>query len=110
MGIDTIKKIEIEGKEYLIFLVNIDRLSPQFPAYINAYTYIEGIEKIDDEFLDYPTYKDTNIIGVDTAHSFNESMTLDEKREDAIRQITDCIKSYLKLNLEVKDETRNPKS
>ena len=36
--------------------------------------------------------KDT--VGIDTAHSYNETQTMTQKYKDGISQITQCIESY----------------
>ena len=102
-----IKEIKIEGKTFLIVMLQInshlnEKERKKFPIlnemypYINSYVYIKGIGKYDEEVLGYPTFKRENIIGVDTAHNYNETQTVDERAEDSLRQIKDCIKCYLK--------------
>ena len=103
-----IREINVEGKTFLIVMLQVSNpirdeklkkklplLSEMYP-YINSYVYIKGIGKYDEEVLGYPTLKRENIIGVDTAHNYNETQTVDERAEDSLRQIKDCIKCYLK--------------
>lgn len=96
--IDNIIKIKIGKKEYIIFLVRINLGNRFFLDYINAYTYLENIGKYANHFDNsMATLIRDHFVGVDTAHNYNENMTIDEKREDAIRQIKIVIKEYNKM-------------
>ena len=103
-----IREIKVNGKTFLIVMTQVNNpiedkklkkkvplLCEMFP-YINSYVYIKGVGKFNDEVLGYPTFKRDNIIGVDTAHSWNEKQTVEERAEDSLRQIKECIKCYLK--------------
>ena len=102
-----IKEIKVNGKTFLIVMLQIDSplrekdrgkfsiLNKMYP-YINSYVYIKGIGKFENEVLGDPTFKKDNIIGVDTAHSWNESQTKEERVKDSLEQIKYCIKCYLK--------------
>ena len=107
-----IKEIKIDGKIFLIVRIKVNNpitdkkfkkkvpLLPQYLytmyPYVNSYVYIKGIEKFEDKVLGYPTHKETNIMGVDTAHAYNFTQTIEQRAEDSLRQIKDCIKCYLK--------------
>jgi len=101
------KEIKVNGKTFLIVMLQINNpisqndrkkfpiLNQSYP-YVNSFVYIKGIGKFKDEQIGYPTFKKDNIIGVDTAHYYNENQTLKERAEDSLKQIKNCIKGYLK--------------
>ena len=69
---------------------------------------IEHVQEIADQYKDNidlhwfcgelqlrnETYRNGNTIGIDTAHSWNDHTSFEEKKQDAIRQITELIKDY----------------
>jgi hypothetical protein len=65
--------------------------------YINAYVELDKDIGEDAESLDNQTYHCGKVYGVDTAHSHNIGMSFVEKRKDALIQIRQLIKSYLKM-------------
>ena len=44
----------------------------------------------------YETFRHGKTIGIDTNHWNNEKMSIDEKREDAIKQIQEVIDEYIR--------------
>ena len=90
--LDTIKKIIVNNKEYFITLIRLGVPKDKFNItgeLICAYVYLDN--PIDNSDWSDWTYHEGNVYGVDTAHWHNNEMTLDEKREDAIKQITELI-------------------
>lgn len=89
---NNISKIIIDGKVYYITLKEIGH--DGVPGkWICAYVDLKGVKKND---LDNQTYHTGDTYGVDTAHTWNDNMSLEEKKKDAIRQIKELIKSALK--------------
>ena len=80
--------INVAGKE-----VNIREVDMQIEIFYDAYVELKGSHLLSDEALDYPTYRDDDIVGVDTGHAYNEDQTPAEKVIDAIKQITEVIES-----------------
>ena len=63
--------------------------------YYNAYTLLP--KKPKEEFLGNQTWGGlSREAGIDTAHSYNEGMTMKELKEDAIKQIKEVIDDYYK--------------
>jgi len=64
--------------------------------FVNGYVYLEHLQEMPKE-LTGETYRKGKIIGVDTAHYYNQKMTYEQKKEDAIRQIKTIIDEYEEL-------------
>ena len=59
--------------------------------WVTAYVRLDNLTS--DEYL-CETYREGNIIGIDTMHYYNQIMTFDEKVLDAERQIKYLIEDY----------------
>lgn len=57
-------------------------------AYVRLDTPAEDIQYASE------TFREGNVIGIDTNHAFNVEMNIDEKMEDAKTQINDVINHY----------------
>ena len=88
-----IKKI---NKKYVTFL-RMNHLS-DFGDFVNAYVFIDNANKKKDYEGNppYVTFQDGKVLGIDTAHSFNENETFEERKKDAERQIREVIKFFKK--------------
>lgn len=92
------ERIQIDKKNYDIGLtINGSHLPKNLsisdePRWICAYVILKRTNKDYTEFANC-TYREDNVYGVDTAHSYNDKMTLEEKRQDAIKQIRKVIKA-----------------
>lgn len=87
----TIEKIK---NRYVTF-IKMNHLS-SFGSYVNAYVYIDEIDitkNFEDEIPNC-TYQNGNIVGIDTAQSFNEHQTYEQRYDSARRQITDVINFF----------------
>lgn len=93
--------INIQGHEVLIVkrTVGID-IDPFFCAYVE----LKGQSIFSDRFLGHPTYRKGDVVGIDTAHSFNETQTELQKFKSAISQITRVIEAYNTATKESEDE------
>lgn len=66
--------------------------------YVNAYVLLKKpltkkeAQKVEGAGATFGYLKGARIIGVDTAHFYNEEMTIEEKEADAFRQIKECLK------------------
>jgi len=89
----SIKKIHIAGKNYFITILKLGENLDIIREYYTAYVYLDN-PKLED--LTNCTYHNDNVYGIDTAHSFNFYMTSEQKEKDAIKQITELIKSSFK--------------
>jgi hypothetical protein len=88
----------IPYKKYQIVLIKADHMK-SFGDYVNGYVYLPGLEKsnIPDGNLGSETFRNGNIVGIDTAHYHNEKMTYEQRKADAIRQIKEIINEYESL-------------
>ena len=59
--------------------------------WVTAYVRLDN--PLPDEY-EYETYREGNVIGIDTMHYYNQKMTFNEKVLDAERQIKYLIKDY----------------
>jgi hypothetical protein len=84
--------INVAGKE-----VNIREMDLHTEIFYNAYVELKGSHMLSDEALNYPTYRNEDIVGVDTGHTYNEDQTPAEKLIDAIKQITEVIQAADKV-------------
>lgn len=93
---DKIKKIKIRGKIFFIMFqelgFDLECKLLKSSRWVSAYVYLENKRRRN---LFYETYREGNVIGIDTGHYWNWEMTLEEKYKDAERQITELIKDYL---------------
>lgn len=62
--------------------------------YINAYVRLPGAKKLGEDLLDWTTYDDGDIVGIDTAHAHNMGTDLEERYKDAQNQIRKVIRHY----------------
>ena len=103
-------KVKVKGKEFTFALILNDTVKRELAKLPEeqrkkltilgdmnqewwcAYVYLDRI--IDGELVG-ETYRDGNTYGVDTNHSYNEDMSMEEKKQDAIKQIILLIKDYL---------------
>jgi len=83
--LDTIKDVEGYDVTFMI-LKSTDN------EWITAYVRLTNLEE--DEYQ-CETYRDGEVVGVDTVHYHNRKMSLDQKRIDAEEQITTLINYYL---------------
>jgi len=62
-----------------------------------AYAYFPEAEKTKDYQNEEPyvTWQSGCTLGIDTNHAFNRSMSIDEKYDDAIEQITRVIEFFM---------------
>jgi hypothetical protein len=60
----------------------------------DAYAELKNSKVLSESFLGHPTFRDEDIVGVDTAHSFNEKQTEAEKLLSAINQLTFIIEKW----------------
>ena len=88
LGTKSLGTINVAGRE-----VNIREMDIVIEVFYNAYVEISGSHVLSDEALNYPTYRNGDILGVDTGHLFNKSQTQVDKLIDAIKQITEVIQS-----------------
>lgn len=83
----TLLKIEnVEGHD-----VTFLKIKTEYNEWITAYVRFDS--PIGRDECGYPTetYNENDVYGVDTAHLHNERMSIDEKIEDARRQILEII-------------------
>ena len=81
-------------KGYDVSFVKLE-LGERFPAWICAYVKLPG--KLKDDYHN-ETYRESNTVGIDTNHGFNQKQSITEKYEDAERQITSIIEEHLDYN------------
>jgi len=106
MSLELIK-IKVNKQEFTIALLLNDIVKRELSAkpeimkkllsknseWICAYVYLN--KKVKGE-LAWETFHKGNMYGIDTNHSHNEDMTIEERRTDAIKQIKLLIKDYFK--------------
>jgi len=87
----TIKKIK---NKYVTFL-RMDHLE-EFGDFVNAYVLInEADTKKDYQLIPpYVTYQNGKVLGIDTAHSWNNKQTYEQRYKDAENQIIDVINYF----------------
>ena len=110
--LEEIKPIEVSGQEFMITVLRIrfdevkKRLESRknqtmFQDYFNAYVYLpyrtDKMEELGDQ-----TYSKDKVVGVDTAHAYNDGMLLEGKKKDAYIQITRVIEDYLDVLSDIK--------
>ena len=112
--LQTIKRIKINKEYFFITFLLVDReternyvkkklgnqaaILKSLNKYYCAYVYLPKLShKMYSEGLGNEcTYCKGKVAGVDTAHYYNDNMTLEQKFEDAMRQIKTVIKDYNK--------------
>jgi len=82
-------KINIEGFEVEVVLLQ-DSKRKWFCSYVE----LPNSKILREDYLDYPTFREEDKIGFDTAHSYNEKQILYEKLWDALAQVERAIKKY----------------
>ena len=98
-------KLNLRNDEFSIF--NIDGVRVEVRkckmqdlkggmVWFNAYAELEGSKSLNDDFLDNPTFRSGDVVGVDTMHSYNEGQSNEEKLSSALHQIEYIIKSWKK--------------
>jgi hypothetical protein len=96
-GSKSLGLINVAGKQ-----VNIREVKLSSEAiWYNAYVEFKGSSAVKDDYISWATFRDGNIIGVDTMHSYNDELTQAEKLIDAIHQIGHIIE---RLNEVLKEE------
>lgn len=82
-------------KDYQIILIKGHLMD----EYVNGYVYLERLQEtpFSNKEFGNETYREGNVIGVDTLHYYNQKMSYEEKKEDAIRQIKIIIDEYVDL-------------
>lgn len=83
-NLHTIKKICGYDVAFLRLEINDN-------AWISAYIRLDNL--MEDEY-EYETYREGNVVGIDTMHFYNQDMTFDNKILDAERQIKFLIHDY----------------
>ena len=64
--------------------------------WVTAYVRLDN--PLPDEY-EHETYREDNMIGIDTMHYYNQTMTFNEKIIDAERQIKYLIEDYQSKNI-----------
>jgi hypothetical protein len=90
---ESYEDIVVKGRTYRIRLVKMT-LSPM-PSYYCAYVDLSDIDALISGHSFGETFREGNTFGVDTAHMYNDKMSLEEKRQDAIRQIRGVIEEAI---------------
>lgn len=86
----TETQINILGQD-----VQIKRLSREGgDDWFCAYADLQNSDALSDSFLGHPTFREGMVVGVDTAHAFNEGTTELDKFKSAIDQITYVIEKW----------------
>lgn len=86
------RTIEIGG-----FIIGLARQDWKNHSHFCAYVNLKNAKFLNDEILNHPTFREGDTIGYDSAHSYNESMTIDEKLIDVLGQVAEGIKAYNKI-------------
>jgi hypothetical protein len=82
-------KVNVNGFEVEIFM-----MERKTESYFCSYVTLPGSQIMNDSYLGYPTYREKDEIGFDTAHTRNIKMSPSEKLMDAINQAENAIKKY----------------
>lgn len=89
MTVELLKIEDVEGHDVTFLKITlVDH------AWITAYVRFD--EPLNRDEYGYPTetYEEGDVYGIDTAHLYNERMTIQEKIVDARRQILDMIHTH----------------
>ncbi len=62
--------------------------------YFNAYVELKGSNILSESFLNYPTYREGDVLGVDTNHAHNDGQGEADRLADALQQIGSIILRY----------------
>lgn len=92
MSLITIKRI----KGYDVTFLRMTHLK-SFGDFVNAYVKLPKSKKLSEEELGYPSWKDGDVVGVDTAHSFNETHNYQQRLLSAEHQIEYVITRYKEM-------------
>jgi hypothetical protein len=84
-------KFNICGQEVEVLKMQAAKMS-----WFCAYATLKNSSVLSDEFLGYPTFREGDKVGIDTAHSFNIDQTLEEKLASALHQIEYVIEKWKK--------------
>lgn len=86
-------ELNVAGRVVVItrceFSVNTS-IAPWFCSYV----HLPNSKEVLDERLSWPTFRKGSIVGFDTAHSYNDTMTEAQKLLDALSQAESAIKQY----------------
>lgn len=95
---ERIKRIIINKKSYDVALcpLGLDRSDYNLKAWVCAYVILpkwKGMES-PTSCLNYCTYYNNGVYGIDTNHAHNMEMNLEQRYQDALMQIKELIKSF----------------
>lgn len=91
------KKYDIEIK-----LVEISVGKHIFNKWYCAYVTLPMMKQDATNILSHCTFHQKDKYGVDTAHAWNDGMTMEQKYDDALYQIRELIKSFNRIQKKVK--------
>jgi len=77
--------------------VTISKMKSGNSEWFCSYVTISGSKYLKDEYLNYPTFRDGDEFGYDTAHTYNDKQSLVEKLNDAVEQVQDGIERALEV-------------
>ena len=86
--------INIHGYTVEVFKMEIGKIAGKEKSWFCAYAELKGSKALSDSYLGNPTYRKEDVVGVDTAHSYNDNHTMEQKLADALRQIQIIIKTF----------------
>jgi len=86
-------KLNINGFEVTLKFVNAGKIN-----WFCSYVTLPNSEYLDESLLNYPTYREADTIGFDTAHAYNIEQPIERKLLDALHQAEGAIKRYLEIN------------
>lgn len=81
--------VNVDGYDVTILKFKIELLKVYFTAYVR-------FDILQDDNYGYETYREKDVIGIDTLHGFNLNMNEDQKYKDTIYQISMIIKEHKK--------------
>lgn len=84
---------EIDGHVVFFKRVNSNSMS----SWVCAYAYFPNGHGVNPDNINFCTFEEENCLGVDTAHSWNYGMSLEERYDDAERQIREVIEQVKKI-------------
>ena len=90
---DIIRGHEVVFREYYF---NSPLQDHSVPGHICAYVRLIPPFRCNDEYeYSNETYREDDVFGVDTAHFYNRNMDMNQKLDDAKRQITELIEEHI---------------
>lgn len=92
----TFSSFNIAGERVEVRKVHLEE-----DTWFCAYANLKNSNILSDDFLDYPTLRKGDIVGVDANHSYNKEQSEAERLADALHQIEAII---LKWKEVTKDE------